>query len=106
MTIKYKVVTYVEKKFANKYLQNIKTAKLNQIGNYINCISTSEVVSCWTSLEDANPTVGAPNTESVEREIRIELLVSLEDLERVISILKNYHPYETPEIDVYEIRQG
>ena len=106
MTNQYKVVTYIEKNFANKYLQNIKTEKLNQIGNYINCISTSEVVSCWTSLENSNPTVGTPNTESVEREIKIELLVSVEDLERVVSILRKYHPYETPEIDIYEIKQG
>ncbi len=101
---KYKVVTYVEKSLADDYLKEIKEKTLNQIGNYTNCISIAEVISCWTSLKNAYPIVGRPNTKSIESEMRIEMLVEKKDLKRVVSVLRAYHPYETPEIDVYEIK--
>lgn len=104
--IKYKVFVFIPKNYLNKIVKSLQEFNVNQIGNYINCISWCEMHSTWTSLDNANPFIGQPGKVSIEDEYKLEFLCDESKLNEVIAFLKKIHPYEEPEIDIFELFEG
>ena len=101
--MKAKIVTYVDRDHLDVLVSALREAKVNRIGNYVNCMSWGPVTSTWTSLEGATPFIGEPGEVSVELEYRLEMICERVEAPRIANIIKMAHPYEAPEIDVFEL---
>ena len=80
-----------------KALQSIDAG---HIGNYDSCLSYSEVIGTWRPLDGAQPYSGTQNKISQETELKVEVRVASENLNRTIAAIKAVHPYETPVINI------
>ncbi len=86
------------------HLTQLQTALQNvdagHIGNYDSCLSYSEVIGTWRPLQNARPYLGKQNEISQEIELKVEVRIKIDDLEKTIQAIKNIHPYETPVINI------
>lgn len=78
-------------------LQNVDAG---HIGNYDSCLSYSEVIGTWRSLEGSQPYLGKKDEISQEIELKVEVRVKISNLDETINAIKRIHPYETPVINV------
>ena len=101
--MKAKIVTYIDRDHLDELVEALRETRVNKIGNYANCMSWGPVTSCWTSLEGSNPFVGAPGETSVEPEYRLEMICERVEAPRIANVIRRVHPYECPEIDVFEL---
>ncbi|BAL81218.1 Nif3-like dinuclear metal center hexameric protein [Caldisericum exile] len=99
----YKVVTYVPKDFEEKVRIAMFESGAGHIGNYDECSFNIEGIGTFRPLENANPFIGERNKRESVSEVRIEVVVRERELLKVLSKLKQSHPYEEPAIDVFEI---
>ena len=98
---KYKIVVFVPESHAEKVREAMANAGAGKIGNYSYCTFTSKGVGRFKPLLGAKPTIGeVGRLEAVEEE-RIETVCAEENLNAVLSAIKDAHPYEEPAIDVY-----
>ncbi len=86
------------------YVQVIEKALFNsgagQIGNYAECDFVQEGIGAFKPTEGANPFEGKIGMRSLSEESKIEVLVSNHVLSKVISAMKEAHPYEEVAYDV------
>lgn len=86
------------------HLKQLQTALQNvdagHIGNYDSCLSYNKVVGTWRPLQDARPYSGKYNETSEEVELKVEVRIESENIEKTIQAIKNIHPYETPVINI------
>lgn len=102
----HKVVTFVPVDSLGIVVDALKASCVNDLGSYRNCMSWSPVMSTWTPMPGANPYIGSVDVTSTEEEYRLEMLVSDDDVTRVVNVIASAHPYEEPEIDVYDVTYG
>lgn len=69
------------------------------IGKYDSCLSYSRVMGTWRPLEGTNPYIGKTNEISEEPELKVEVTIKAENLQKTISAIKAVHPYEEPVIN-------
>ena len=88
-------------------LEDIRKALLEmdagRLGNYMDCLSYYPVTGVWFSGENANPTIGSPGEWSREPEIKIEVNVENDNVEKTVEVVKKVHPYEEPLINVIQL---
>ena len=70
------------------------------IGNYDCCLSYSYVMSTWRPLPGTKPYCGNTGTVSCERELKVEVTISTEQLKPVMAAVRRIHPYEEPVVNV------
>ena len=99
----YKIVVYIPKDKEEEIINKLLESNLNEIDEYRNCISWSDVTSSWTPTEKANPYLGEDGMRSIEHEVRIEFLCKKNDLKKNIDFINSVHPYEKAEIDIIPI---
>ena len=80
-----------------KALQNVDAG---HIGNYDSCLSYSEVIGTWRPLKNAQPYLGKLNEISREKELKVEVRVSEQNLQQTLQAIKSVHPYEEPVINI------
>ena len=102
---KYKVSVFIPKDYLDEIVKSLQEFNVNKLGNYINCMSWCEMHSTWTSLDNAKPFIGEPGKVSLEDEYKLEFLCEESKLNEVVNYLKKIHPYEEPEIDVFELKE-
>ena len=73
------------------------------IGNYDSCLSSSEVTGYWRPLEGCNPYIGNTGEISKEPEVKVEVTVFTEAVDKTIEAVKKVHPYEEPVINAIPI---
>lgn len=66
-------------------------------------MSWIETNSTWTPIQNAHPYQGTIGEISIEKEIRLELYCEEENIQSIVQTIKDNHPYEEPEIDLYPI---
>lgn len=96
----YKLEIYIPEthfKPLQKALQNVDAG---HIGNYDSCLSYSKVTGMWRPLENTNPYIGQTNEISEEPELKVEVSIKSENLEKTIAAIKAVHPYEEPVINI------
>ena len=103
---RYKVVTYLPKDQSEQIIASLQTKEINRLGCCSNCMSMCEVTSFWTSLDNAKPFLGEAGKSSKEIEVRLEFAVTEKELHSAVKAIKDVHPYEEPEIDVFEVMYG
>lgn len=98
-----KVVTFVPDAELDKLRQALATAGAGLIGNYSICSFAVRGDGTFFGQGDANPAVGkAGRLEHVE-ELRLEMVCSRASLPLVLATLRQFHPYEEPAVDVYDL---
>ncbi len=78
-------------------------AGAGKIGDYDNCAFIASGIGVFRPLEGAKPAQGEVGKLERVGEARIEVTVAGDLLEKVISAVKQVHPYEEPVIDIYKL---
>ena len=102
-TQELKIVTFVPHDKAEQLRTALASIGAGIIGNYDYCSFSSGGHGTFRAGEHAHPAVGsaAPgNLESVP-ELRLEMVCSRAALPLAMEMLRQFHPYEEPAIDVY-----
>ncbi len=95
-----KLEIFIPKTHLRELQTVLQKADAGHIGNYDSCLSYSEVVGTWRTLENASPYLGKTNEISQQPEIKVEVRVELEKLNQTIKAIKTIHPYEEPVINI------
>lgn len=101
----YKVVTYIPIEYESSFLDLLVRKKLSHIGFYNACAFSSQGIGQFCSLKGSNPRFGEKDKCNRIKESRIEFIVSLQELDEVIQIIEEFHPYEEPLIEAYEVKR-
>jgi hypothetical protein len=73
-------------------------------GNYSHCSMVSEIEWYFKPNDQANPSIGSIwNIEKV-LEHKVEIICEDEQVLNVVEIIKNTHSYETPHIEIYDVK--
>jgi hypothetical protein len=74
-----------------------------RIGHYERCSWYTAGTGTFLGGEGTNPSLGERGREERVDELRVETVVSEEDLARAVAALLAAHPYEEPAYDVYPL---
>lgn len=103
-TQEVKVVTFVPADHVEKVRAVLASAGAGLIGEYELCSFAAPGRGTFLGRESTNPAIGQPGRiESVD-EHRLEMVCSEKALPLALEMLRQFHPYEEPAIDVYALR--
>lgn len=103
-TQEVKVVTFLPTEAVEKVRAGLASAGAGLIGKYELCSFTSTGHGTFRGLEGSNPAVGQAGHLEHTHEQRLEMVCSRRALPLAIETLRQFHPYEEPAIDVYELQ--
>ena len=78
----------------------LQEADAGHIGSYDSCLSYSRVTGTWRPLEGTHPYLGRTGEVSEEPELKVEVTIRREQLDRVMAAIRRVHPYEEPLVNV------
>jgi hypothetical protein len=100
----YKLVVFVPVTHSDSVRKAMGDAGAGIIGNYSFCTFSMRGTGRFKGNERSNPTVGRANIlESVDEE-RVETICPAKLLEKVVSAIKEVHPYEEVALDIYPLQ--
>ncbi|QTA85063.1 Nif3-like dinuclear metal center hexameric protein [Desulfonema magnum] len=99
-----KLVIYVPAEYEQKVSDALFETKAGRIGEYSCCSFRNKGKGTFRPNDLAKPFIGKPGEISLTDEIRMEVVVSRNDLINVIEHVREKHPYETMAYDVYPLR--
>jgi hypothetical protein len=100
---RYKVVTFVPGKDADRVREALASAGAGIIGGYSVCSFAAEGTGTFLGAPSTRPALGEPGRLERVAEVRLEMVVSKAALALAMETLKQFHPYEEPAVDVYEL---
>ncbi|NQV19172.1 MAG: Nif3-like dinuclear metal center hexameric protein [Armatimonadetes bacterium] len=95
------VAVYVPEDFMEQVVNSVFEAGAGIIGNYSNCLNDYKVSGQFKPLKGSNPLIGETGKLEKVTERKLEFFVDSFSLNKVISAMKQAHPYETPAYAVY-----
>jgi len=100
----FKFAVYVPTQYADKVCQSIFKAGAGKIGKYTETSFNIAGQGTFKPMEGTNPFIGKIGEKETVQEIKIETVVAERDLDSVVQVMKDTHPYEEPAYDVYELK--
>ena len=70
------------------------------LGNYDSCLAYSNVTGSWRPLPGSHPYLGTEGEVTEETEIKVEVNILAENLEKTLDAVHKVHPYEEPLVNV------
>lgn len=70
------------------------------IGNYTYCTLSTKCIGTFKPNEKADPYIGDKNELEFVKEEKLETICDVKIVKKIISIIKENHPYEEPVIDI------
>ena len=70
------------------------------IGDYTYCTSSTKSIGTFMPNDNANPYIGKKNKLEFVEEEKLEFVCDMDQVRKVISKLREVHPYEEPAIDI------
>ena len=70
------------------------------IGNYTHCSMSTKCIGTFKPNDEANPYIGENNKLEFVEEEKLEVVCDVEIVKKVITKLREVHPYEEPAIDI------
>ena len=70
------------------------------IGNYTYCSMSTKCIGTFKPNDKANPYIGENNKLEFVEEEKLEVVCDIDNVKKVISKLREVHPYEEPAIDI------
>ncbi len=99
----YKLSVFVPPEAVDRVLKGMAEAGAGRIGQYAYCSFRSSGVGTYLPLEGAQPYAGQIGRLEQAEESRLEMLVPVQHLNRVLSALRENHPYEEIAYDLYPL---
>ena len=100
------IETFVPETYAEKVRYAMGEAGAGRVGNYSHCSFSIKGIGRFLPGKDAKPAIGEiGRLEKVEEE-RITMQCERQLLKKVVSAIKNAHPYEDPPIFLYPIEEA
>ena len=97
---KVKIVVTIPVEDVNKVRSAICDAGAGVIGNYTYCTISTICIGTFKPNDIANPYIGEKNKMEFVEEEKLEVVCDVGNVKKVISILREIHPYEEPAIDI------
>lgn len=98
-----KIVTFVPAAEVEKIRSALATAGAGIIGDYTVCSFSLEGTGTFLAGASTTPAIGKPGQLESVREVRLEMVCSKAALALALQTLEQFHPYEQPALDVYEL---
>jgi len=95
-----KLFTFVPNEHAMKLREALFTAGGGRIGNYDECSFNSEGYGTFRGNDDTNPFVGEKGIQHREEETKVEVIFPSWLQNKIVSALKENHPYEEVAYDI------
>ncbi len=70
------------------------------IGNYTYCTTSTRTIGTFIPSDEAHPYIGNNNKLEFVEEEKLEFVCDIDKVKKVISKLREVHPYEEPAIDI------
>ncbi len=70
------------------------------IGDYTYCTTSTKSIGTFIPNDNANPYIGENNKLEFVEEEKLEFVCDFDQVKKVISKLREVHPYEEPAIDI------
>ncbi|MCA9279942.1 MAG: Nif3-like dinuclear metal center hexameric protein [Phycisphaeraceae bacterium] len=102
-TQQVKVITFVPQSEADQVRAALASAGAGIIGKYTVCSFNTTGMGTFLAGDGANPTVGEVGNLETVPEVKIEMVCSRAALPVALEILRQFHPYEEPPIDIVEL---
>lgn len=99
-----KLVTYCPEAQAQTVRNALFEAGAGQIGNYDRCSFNTSGEGTYRAGDGSTPFAGNKNEDHVEKEIRIELIFHQYNESKIITALKEAHPYEEVAYDIHKLQ--
>ena len=97
---KVKIEIFIPAEYTNKLREALNNIGALGVGNYDNVMSITEIKGCWRPLAGANPFDGTIDKISEAEEDKIEFSTDIKNIENIIKVVKEIHPYEEPVINI------
>ncbi len=101
-----KLVVFVPPDQLEKVAGALFEAGAGRIGGYRECAFHEPGTGSFLAPADGNPSLGKPGQKKAVQEERLETIVPMSSIGRVVTALKNAHSYEEPAYDIYPLRQS
>ncbi len=98
-----KIMVYVPVPAAEKMRRALSDAGAGRIGDYDQGSFSTSGVGRFRPLDGAVPAIGQVGRSEAVDEVRIEVISPRELRDRVVTALREAHPYEEPAFDVLEL---
>ena len=98
-----KISVFVPINFADKVAEAMHNAGAGKSGEYSDCSFRSSGTGYFKGSEKSNPSFGVKGKLEKVDEVKIEVLVNAFDVSKVVSAMKQTHPYEEVAYDVYPL---
>ncbi len=99
----YKIVVFVPEADADKVAESMHHAGAGCVGDYSDVSFRASGTGCFTCGEASHPAIGEPGSVERVAEIRLEMVVSGQQLSAVTRAMLAAHPYEEPAYDVFKL---
>jgi dinuclear metal center YbgI/SA1388 family protein len=98
-----KLVTFAPNQHAEQLRNALFDAGAGNIGEYSNCSFNIKGEGSFRGNENTNPFVGKQGETHFENETRIEVIYSSHQTQKILTALKENHPYEEVAYDIYKL---
>lgn len=98
-----KIEIFIPREDSRKLIDKINEAGYLKEENYDYCYAETYVLGHFRPIKGANPYIGSLNKIEEVQESKLEFRIRREDLEEVMGIIKENHPYEVPVINIIEL---
>ncbi|MCY3026255.1 MULTISPECIES: Nif3-like dinuclear metal center hexameric protein [Aerococcus] len=98
----YRLVTFLPQENLPDFKEALSDYPLSVIGNYQHCFFQWTGQGNFIPVEGAQPRIGEVNQVTELEEVALSFTVKEREKEQVCDLVKKYHPYEEPVIEVYE----
>ncbi len=97
-----KIVVFVPEDYVESVRNAMSDAGAGLIGEYSRCSFVSRGTGSFKGSKYASPFIGGTEAEERAEELRLEMAAPRASVDRILSAMKDVHPYEEPAYDVYE----
>ena len=97
---KVKIVVMVPCDYLEKVRMAVLDAGAGVIGNYTHCSTSFSGIGTFKPNKEATPFIGESNSFEMVPEERLEVMVQVSDVKKILSVIREVHPYEEPGIDI------
>jgi dinuclear metal center YbgI/SA1388 family protein len=98
-----KIVTFMQPHDVEKIRNALASGGAGIIGKYHLCSFETRGTGTFAGSPDSKPLVGQPGQMERVDEVRLEMVCGRSALPLAMELIRRFHPYEEPAIDVYEL---
>src|SRR6056297_537469 len=99
----FKVQVFVPESHKDTIIDKIAEVGGGWIGNYSECTFSSSGTGTFKPHEGTNPYIGKHNEREYANEVKIETVISKEELDRLITEVEKTHPYEEVAMEAFPL---